>query len=114
VNERVFGRVLNINAYGAAIRLESGELASAPAADVDTHRAEYERALTAKKELAFLCHATDRRTMVTIAPLIEEPQLDAQITHYFKSTQEWDADEDGRLTHERHFLRKKKRAASFE
>ncbi len=111
---RVFGFVINVNAYGATVRLESGELASAPAGDVDAHRAQYERSISGRKALAFVRHPGTKRPMVTIAPQIEEPELDAQIADYFKSTESWEADEEGRPAHERHFLQKKKRAALFQ
>jgi hypothetical protein len=114
VNERVYGTVINVNAYGAAVRLEGGELASAPAGDVEAHRTDYERGLASKQAIAFLLHPSPRRPMVTIVPRIDEPDLDAQIARYLESTQEWDADADGVPSAERHFLRKKKRAAHFE
>ena len=114
MNERVYGTVINVNAYGAAVRLEGGELASAPAGDVEAHRAEYERGVASKAALAFLLHPGSRRPMVTIVPRIDEPELDAQIAVYLESTQEWDADAEGVPSAERHFLRKKKRAAHFE
>jgi hypothetical protein len=114
VTDRVFGVVINLNAYGATVRLEDGELASAPAGDVEAHRAAYERSATRHKLLAFVKHPGSRRAMVTIAPQIDEPELDAQISEYFKSTQTWETDSEGTPAHERHFLRKKKRAALFE
>ncbi len=114
MTDRVFGTVINLNAYGATVRLEDGELASAPSGDVDQHRAAYERSHTRQKILAFVKHPGSRRPMVTIAPQIDEPELDEQITEYFKSTQEWEADAEGTPAHERHFLQKKKRAAQFE
>jgi hypothetical protein len=113
VIERVYGHVINLNAYGATVRLESGELASAPAGDVEAHRAAYERAMSTKRAQAFIQHPGSRRRMVTIVPQIDEPELDEQITRYFESTQEWEPDPDGMPAHERHFLRKKKRAALF-
>jgi hypothetical protein len=114
VNERVYGRVINVNAYGATVRLENGELASAPAGDVEAHRNDYDRGLSSKDALAFLRHPGSRRSMVTIVPRIEEPALDEQIARYLESTAEWENDVDGVPAHERHFLRKKKRAAQFE
>jgi uncharacterized protein (DUF2345 family) len=114
VTDRIFGMVINLNAFGATIRLESGELASAPAGDVDAHRAEYERAVSGHKAMPFVRHPGTRRPLVTLAPQIEEPELDEQIAEYFKSTQDWEADAEGVPAHERHFLRKKKRAALFE
>lgn len=114
MTDRVFGFVINLNAYGATVRLESGELASAPAGDVETHRALYERSISGRKALAFVLHPGLKRPMVTIAPHIDEPELDDAIAQYFKSTESWENDEEGRSAHERHFLRKKKRAALFE
>lgn len=114
MTERVFGFVINVNAFGAIVRLESGELASAPAGDVEAHRAAYERGMTTRKSLAFILHPGSRRPMVTIAPQIDEPELDEKIAQYFESTQSWETDADGVAAHDRHFLRKKKRAALFE
>jgi hypothetical protein len=113
VIERVYGIVINLNAYGATVRLESGELASAPAGDVDAHRLQYENAMSRRSALAFVRHPGSRRAMVTIVPSLDEPELDAQIAEFFESTQSWEADADGVAAHERHFLRKKKRAALF-
>ncbi len=114
MNERVYGFVINVNAYGAIVRLESGELASAPAGDVEAHRVEYDRGMSAREAVAFVLHPGSRRPMVTIVPRIDEPQLDAQIARYLESTADWENDGDGVPAHERHFLRKKKRAAQFE
>lgn len=114
MNERVYGFVINVNAYGATVRLESGELASAPAGDVEAHRNDYERGMSSRQSLAFMMHPGGRRPMVTIVPRIDEPELDAQIARYLETTQEWENDADGVPAHERHFLRKKKRAARFE
>lgn len=111
----VRGTVLNVNAYGATVRLETGELASAPAGDVEAHHAAYERSLTGRKLIDFQLHQQNtRRPMVTIAPQISEPELDEQIADFFKSTEPWEADVEGVPAHERHFLRKKKRAALFQ
>jgi len=114
VNETVYGYVINVNAYGATVRLESGELASAPAGDVEAHRGDYDRSLAAKMSVAFTRHPGTRRPMVTIVPRIDEPELDQQIARFLESTAEWENDGDGIPAHERHFLSKKKRAAQFE
>jgi hypothetical protein len=113
VIERVYGFVINVNAFGATVRLESGELASAPAGDVEAHRVAYDNAMSQRKSQAFIRHPGGRKPMVTIVPQIDEPELDDQIASFFDSTQEWEADEDGVPAHERHFLQKKKRAALF-
>jgi hypothetical protein len=104
----IHGTVINLTAFGATVRLESGELASAPAQDVAAHRLVYERALSAKKSVQFEQRA-GRRPTVVLAPQIAEPELDAKITSYLKETAEWEPAE-GPSTHERHFLHKKIRA----
>ncbi len=114
MNDPVYGFVINLNAYGATVRLENGELASAPAGDVEAHHLDYERGLTGRKRLMFVRHPGERRPMVTIAPQIVDEVLDEQIAEYLKSTEEWDTNDEGVPSAERHFLKKKKRAALFE
>lgn len=112
MNEPVDGIVINLNAYGATVRLENGDLASAPPGDVEAHRADYQRSLTSRRELAFELRREGRRPVVALAPQIRDEELDEQIASYLKSTQEWDAP-GGVPQAERHFLRKKRRAALF-
>ncbi|MBV9233846.1 MAG: hypothetical protein JO030_07375 [Candidatus Eremiobacteraeota bacterium] len=107
------GIVINLNAYGATIRLDGGELASAGAADVDGHRDRYQRALWQGTRLAFEVRRTGRRCAVKLAPQIRDERLEEQIAAYLKSTQEWEP-ADGVPAAERHFLRKKRRAALFK
>lgn len=113
MNESVDGIVINLNAYGATVRLENGDLARASLDDVDAHRTDYERSLSSKRELCFEMRHEGRRPIVVLAPQIRDEELDEQIASYLKSTQEWDAP-DGVPQAERHFLRKKRRAALFE
>ncbi len=108
-----YGIVINLNAFGATVRLESGELASVPVGDVESHPAVYERALHSRKRLAFTVHPGARRPMVTLVPQLNDEQLEEQIAAYLQSTQEWDV-VDGRSSVERHFLRKKRRATLFD
>ncbi|HEV7180253.1 MAG TPA: hypothetical protein VGN11_10280, partial [Candidatus Baltobacteraceae bacterium] len=61
MNDTVYGFVINVNAYGATVRLDSGELASAPAGDVEAHKLEYERGITGRKRLLFQVHPGERR-----------------------------------------------------
>ena len=112
MSESVDGIVINLNAFGATIRLDNGDLATAPPADVEAHFGDYQRSLTARRELAFELRRDGRRPVVALAPQIRDDDLDEQITAYLKSTQEWDAP-DGVPQSERHFLRKKRRAALF-
>ncbi len=107
------GIVININAYGATVRLQGGQLASAPLLDIEKHRALYERALTGRKTLEFMVQSGGRHPMVMVAPQIRDEDFEAQIAGYLKMTEEWEKP-DAPPAHERHFLRKKKRAALFE
>jgi hypothetical protein len=113
VNETVSGIVINLNAYGATVRLDDGDLASASSSDVETHRDEYQRSLLRRKRLAFEVRRAGRRCAVSLAPQIRDERLEEQIASYLKSTEEWEP-ADGLPAAERHFLRKKRRAAAFE
>lgn len=107
------GIVININAYGAAVRLHDGRLASVPFVDLDKHRAAYERALTGRKTLEFVVRNESRHLLAMLAPQIVDDEFEQQIAGYLKMTEEWE-DPEKPPAHERHFLQKKKRAALFE
>jgi hypothetical protein len=109
----VEGIVINLNAYGATVRLDGGDLATAPAADVEAHHNDYQRSLIRRKPLAFEVRQTGRRATVVLAPQLRDEEFEAQITSYLKSTEEWESP-DGVPAAQRHFLRKKRRAALFE
>jgi hypothetical protein len=113
VSDTASGIVINLNAYGATVRLEGGDLAAASATEVETHRDEYQRALVRRKRLAFEVRRQGRRCAVSLAPQIRDDTLEEQIASYLKSTEEWEP-ADGIPAAERHFLRKKRRAALFE
>jgi len=83
----VRGLVLNINAYGATVRLESGDLASAPLIDVELHRARYERALTGRKDLTFDLR-DGKRPSVTLAPQIHDEALEEQIAGFLRESED--------------------------
>lgn len=107
------GIVINLNAYGATVRLDDGDLASASASDVELHRDQYQRSLTGHKRLAFEVRQSGRRRAVSLAPQLHDDAFEEQITSFLKSTEEWEA-ADAPPAAERHFLRKKRRAALFE
>lgn len=107
------GIVINLNAYGATVRLIDGRLASAPLMDVERHRGEYERAVTGRKTLDFIISSNGRHFTVMLAPQLRDEHFEEQIAGYLKMTEEWEKP-DAPPAHERHFLRKKKRAALFE
>ncbi len=107
----ISGTVINLNAFGATVRLVNGEIAHAAAQDVEAHRRQYERSLSTRSSLAFVRGGESRRTTVALVPQISDERLEEHITSYLKSTEE----SEGELpAHERHFLRKKRRAAQWE
>lgn len=112
MSERIRGTVINLTVFGATVRLEDGVLAAAPQHDVDRNRATFERAYEKKKSLEFVCAPGGRHTIVLLAPLIRDEALELQIAQYLKMTQEWEI-ADAPPAHERHFLRKKRRAEVF-
>lgn len=107
------GIVVNVNAFGATVRLDDGRIASAPLADVEKHRGYYDKGVISRKPLEFLVQSGSRRPLVMLAPQLRDEQFETQIANYLKSTQEWE-DPEKPPAHERHFLRKKRRAAFFE
>jgi hypothetical protein len=113
VSDTSGGIVINLNSYGATVRLDDGDLASASSSDVETHRDQYQRSLASKKRLAFEVRRRGRRCAVSLAPQLRDDALEEQIASYLKSTEEWEP-ADGMAAAERHFLRKKRRAALFE
>jgi hypothetical protein len=113
VSDTERGLVINMNAFGATVRLEGGRLASAPLVDVEKNRALYARSLTARKNLEFIVKPGARHVLVMLAPQLRDDQLEQQIAGYLKMTEEWEKP-DLPPAHERHFLKKKKRAALFE
>ncbi|HEX4012894.1 MAG TPA: hypothetical protein VHX17_03270 [Candidatus Cybelea sp.] len=112
MNDTANGIVINLNAYGALVRLDGGDLASASAADVQSHHEQYQRSLVRRKRLAFEVRRDGRRRAVSLAPQMHDDELEEQIASYLKSTQEWEP-ADTMPAAERHFLRKKRRAALF-
>lgn len=112
-DETLRGVVINLHAFGAVVRLEDGRLASAPHADTSRNRDAYERALSRKKAVDFLVQGDPRHPIALLAPQVNDAELEQQIAQYLKMTEEWERP-DAPPAHERHFLRKKRRAALFE
>ncbi len=107
------GTVINVNAFGATVRLEDGRLASVPLLDLEKNRAAYDRAFSRRKALEFVVQSSGRHPMLMLAPQIRDEHFEEQIANYLKMTAEWEKP-DLPPAHERHFLQKKKRAALFE
>ncbi len=112
MSEPAAGIVINLNAYGATVRLGSGDLATAPSSDVEAHRAKYQHSLLRRAELTFEVRKSGRRPTVVLVPQISDDVLDERIAAYLQSTQEWD-ERDGVPSAQRHFLHKKRRAQVF-
>lgn len=112
MSETLAGIVINLNRYGGTVRLDGGELASAHAADVETHRTAYEGSLMNHQPLTFEVRRDGRRCAVSLAPQILDEGLEEKISAYLRQTEAWETP-DAMPAAERHFLKKKKRAALF-
>src|SRR5947209_13035606 len=127
MTNRVRGTVISVHMFGATVRLENGQVASVPIADVNANRSTYSRALAARTDLPFDAHDGARHRILVLAktridepidpstppPVLNDEHLEEQIASYLKETQEWEQD-DAPAAQEGHFLRKKRRAASSE
>jgi len=120
---RVAGLVISVHQLGATVRLEDGSLAAIPASELGANRPAILRSGRRREPLAV---DVERRERHAVAYVAREPQariqgtprlLDAvfekQMAAYLKSTEEW-APPDRPEPAERHFIRKKRRAALFE
>ncbi len=121
--KRVRGTVINVHAMGATVRLEDGRLMAVPIADVNANRATYTRALDARattlpfdlagRTLSLAKTRIDEPLATpTPAPVLNDPEFEAQINEYLKSTEEW-APPDRPPPFERHLFRKAQRAKLF-
>ena len=61
MSDTLKGVVINLNAYGATVRLDGGDLATASASDVAEHRDQYQRSHLRRKHLAFEVRRDGRR-----------------------------------------------------
>jgi hypothetical protein len=121
---RVRGTVISIHQRGATVRLENGSLAAVPAVDLAAHRSMYAASLAARIPLDLVLDPGGRHPVVTVAgapasstpvaaPTLVDPAFEARMDAYLKQTEAW-APADLPPPAERHFLRKKRRAAAFE
>jgi hypothetical protein len=131
------GIVINVHAHGATVRLEDGGLAAVSSPELAARRALYTRSHERRESLEFEIASVDGRrhrtvraagagngtcdeapaTAETVAPAGERIALvndafEERMADYLRSTQEW-APPDRPQPFERHFLRKKRRAAYF-
>jgi hypothetical protein len=123
--DRVRGTVINIHNHGATVRLEDASLAAVPAGDVAANRPAYVASLQRREPLDFRLERAGRHPVVVLdaaalgqreraeAPALADPAFEARMDAYHKATQEW-MPADCAPPAERHFIRKKRRAAFFE
>ncbi|MGH7708029.1 MAG: hypothetical protein ACREM6_08905 [Vulcanimicrobiaceae bacterium] len=107
------------------MRLADGGLAAVTAGELAANRARYQSALRSRVALAFAVLRSAPRAVVALstepapaplptapAPLVD-PAFEEKVAAYLKATEVW-APPDRPEPAERHFIRKKRRAAQFE
>jgi hypothetical protein len=123
----VTGIVINVHAHGATVRLDDGRLAAVSAAELAANRPAYVASCARKTALEFTLDLRARHATVTLAnsassgsspvaapaPHLVDSEFELRIAEYLKATEEW-APSDRPEPAERHFIRKKRRAAFFE
>jgi hypothetical protein len=116
------GIVINIHSSGALVRLDDGSLAAVTAAELAAHRPAYAGSNARRTPLEFVVNDAGRHRVVTLeaappappaAPLLTDAGFEERIGAYLKETEAW-APPDRPAPAERHFIRKKRRAAFFE
>ncbi|MFY9780167.1 MAG: hypothetical protein WAJ85_06630 [Candidatus Baltobacteraceae bacterium] len=116
--------MINIHRLGATVRLEDGSLASVTAAELAAHRATFTAGLEQRAVLPFAVTSRGRHPTVALAPNHDpvaaaaapfsiDRVFEERLTAYLKETEAW-APADRPPPAERHFIRKKRRAALFE
>ena len=117
------GVVINVHALGATVRLEDGSLAVIPSDELKANRPTIVRSRDSREPIQLFVEADGRRAVARIAPSrggkersvspLVDPAFESRLTAYLKSVEEW-APPDRPDPAERHFIRKKRRAAQFE
>jgi len=108
--------VINLHFHGATVRFDDGSLAAVPSLEVAAHRDAFTRSLQTRESLALVLDRNGRHPIAYLAPsdaASSDPHFEDRLNAYLKSTEEW-APPDRPAPAERHFIRKKRRAAHFE
>jgi len=116
--------VINIHTHGATVRLADGTLAAVSSEEFAANRAAYVAAHAKRGELQLVVDRRGRHASAAfpggapVAPvsagaLEVDATFEDRLGAYLKATQEW-APADRPDPAERHFIRKKRRAAFFE
>ena len=120
------GIVINVHGHGATVRLEDGGLAAVPLPELNARRMLYTRSHERRAPIELELLTGERRARHrtvraagSLEPLpsgepvvLTDDAFEARMADYLRSTQEW-APADRPQPFERHFLRKKRRAAYF-
>ncbi len=118
----LLGTVINLNRFGAVVRLADGRLASVPPAEVDAHRATYEESYAAHRPLRLAIRDAAKGLSVVLAdfldaeahaPNLSDEVFEERLADYLRETEEW-APPDQPQPFERHLTRKRRRAAQFD
>jgi hypothetical protein len=125
------GTVINVHRLGATVRLADGTLAAIPYAELCAHPDAIDASLHRREPIALEVEQRGRHVLAflarpdrapapgtpvapPVAPLsIHDSLFEEQMRRYLKETEEW-APPDRPHPAERHFIRKKRRAAYFE
>lgn len=116
------GTVISLHRLGATVRLADGSLVAVPQAEVNAQHAAFSASLTRREPLTLYVDARGRHRTAFLAqpapPAVStvgshDSAFEEQMRRYLKATEEW-APPDRPAPSERHFIRKKRRAAYFE
>lgn len=121
--------VINVHSHGATVRLADGGLAAVSSDEFAANRTAYMAAYQKRSSLELVLKRRGRHASAAFpsgnpqgaaepapqapAPLALDPVFEDRIGAYLKATQEW-APPDRPDPAQRHFIRKKRRAAFFE
>jgi hypothetical protein len=123
----VTGTVINVHHHGATVRLADGSLAAVSARELAAHRPAYVASCARRTPLDLVLDRRARHPVVALpgssagapaapetpVPRLVDPAFERRIGEYLRASQEW-APADRPEPAERHFIRKKRRAALFE
>ncbi len=119
----VSGTVINIHQHGATVRLLDGTLVAVAASELSANRPTYVSSHASRTPLTLLLERRGAHATVALRlpdgkpestyPNFRDAAFETQMNAFLKSTHEWEPS-DRPAPAERHFIRKKRRAALFE
>jgi hypothetical protein len=109
--------VINVHQLGATVRLEDGSLAAIPATELSANRSTIVKSFQLREPLALWVEKNGRHAVAYLEsralPRLVDSTFEERMNAYLKSIEEW-APPDRPAPADRHFIRKKRRAAVFE